>query len=173
MPEGQREAMKRPYFKDRFHYDVATDSYLCPQGHNLIFRGLRRHKGRKDMRVYRATGAICRACPAFGICTKDRRWGRTLWIGPHGTLLRRHRQWMATDEARVLYARRKELNEPAFGIIKEQMGGRRFLLRGLANVRAEFVLLATAFNLRTLWRVWTARQGPLPTPRVALTSVAA
>ena len=37
---------------------------------------------------------------------------------------------MATDEARVLYARRKELNEPTFGIIKEQMGARRFLLRG-------------------------------------------
>jgi len=172
MPEGQREAMKSPYFKDRFEYEVATDSYLCPEGHRLIFRGLRRHKGRKDMRVYRATGAICRACPAFGICTRDRRWGRTLWIGPHDALLRRHRQWMATDEARVLYARRKELNEPTFGIIKEQMGGRRFLLRGLANVRAEFVLLATAFNLRTLWRMWTALQGPGPTHYSTVAAVA-
>ena len=53
----------------------------------------------------------------------------------------------------ALYARRKELNEPTLGILKEQMGARRFLLRGLGNVRAEFVLLATAFNLRTLWRV--------------------
>ncbi len=88
--------------------------------------------------------------------TKDRRWGRTLWIGPHDALLRRHRQWMQTDEARALYARRKELDEPTFGILKEQMGARRFLLRGLANVRAEFVLLATAFNLRTLWRLWRA-----------------
>jgi hypothetical protein len=70
---------------------------------------------------------------------------------------------MVTDEARTLYARRKELNEPVFGIIKEQMGGRRFLLRGLANVRAEFMLLATAFNLRTLWRLWTSRLLPEPT----------
>ena len=162
MPEGQREAMKSPYCKDRFEYELATDSYLCPEGHRLIFRGLRRHKGRKDMRVYRATGAICRECPAFGICTKDQRWGRTLWIGPHDALLRRHRQWMETDEARALYARRKELDEPTFGILKEQMGARRFLLRGLANVRAEFMLLATAFNLRTLWRVWTCRALPGP-----------
>ena len=72
---------------------------------------------------------------------------------------------MATAEAQRWYARRKELDEPTFGIIKEQMGARRFLLRGLANVRAKFVLLAPAFNLRTLWRVWTTRQAPDPTQR--------
>ena len=44
MPEGQREAMKGPYFKDRFEYNSATDSYVCPHGQRLIFRGLRRHK---------------------------------------------------------------------------------------------------------------------------------
>ena len=43
--------------------------------------------------------------------------------------------------------------EPAFGIIQEQQGARRFLLRGLANVAAEWAMLATAFNLRTLYRV--------------------
>ena len=47
--------------------------------------------------------------------------------------------------------------EPVFGIIKEQQAGRRFLLRGLINVAAEWTVLATAFNLRTLWRVWRSR----------------
>ncbi len=64
---------------------------------------------------------------------------------------------MGTDTARRWYSRRKELSEPTFGILKEQLAARRFLLRGLANVRAEFALLATAFNLRTLWRVWKCR----------------
>ena len=67
---------------------------------------------------------------------------------------------MTTEQARGLYARRKELIEPIFGILKEQLGARRFLLRGLTNVRAEFRLLATAFNLRTLWRVWKTRWRP-------------
>jgi hypothetical protein len=35
------------------------------------------------------------------------------------------------------------------------LGARRFLLRGLENVRAEFILMATAFNLRTLAQFWT------------------
>ncbi len=67
---------------------------------------------------------------------------------------------MTTERARRLYARRKELIEPIFGILKEQLSARRFLLRGLANVRAEFALLATAFNVRTLWRVWRTRWKP-------------
>ena len=79
--------------------------------------------------------------------------GRALWIGPSDELLRQHRQWMQTHEAKSLYARQKELSEPTFGILKDQLGARRFLLRGLPNVRAEFTLLATAFNLRTLWRL--------------------
>jgi hypothetical protein len=61
---------------------------------------------------------------------------------------------MKTDKARNLYARRQQLSEPAFGILKEQLGARRFLLRGLKNVRAEFTLMAAAFNIRTLLRVW-------------------
>ncbi len=70
---------------------------------------------------------------------------------------------MSIERARQLYAMRKELIEPIFGILKEQLAFRRFLLRGLANVRAEFVLLATAFNLRTLWRAWKTGKRPLTT----------
>lgn len=78
-------------------------------------------------------------------------------IGPHDTALRRHRAWMSTDLAKQAYQRRQQLVEPVFGIVKEQMGVRRFLLRGLCNVSAEWTTLATAFNLRTLWHVWRLR----------------
>ena len=156
MPERYHPGVQGPYFKDKFDYDAATDSYICPQGQRLPFRGLRRNNGKVPgpFRVYRASRTVCRACPAYGVCTKDAHSGRALWIGPYDALLRKHRQWMTTERARGLYARRKELIEPIFGILKEQLGARRFLLRGLTNVQAEFALLATAFNLRTLWRVW-------------------
>jgi hypothetical protein len=65
-------------------------------------------------------------------------------------------------------ARDNAVAEPTFGILfgilKEQMGAGRLLLRGLANVKAEFVMLATAFNLRTLWRVYASWSGPPSTP---------
>ena len=159
MPERYHPGVQGPYFKDKFVYDPATDSYLCPQGQRLPFRGLRRKNGNiiGPFRVYRAPRRLCWACPAYGVCTKDAHTGRALWIGPSDALLRKHRHWMTTERARRLYARRKELIEPLFGILKEQLASRRFLLRGLVNVLAEFVLLATAFNLRTLWWVWKTR----------------
>jgi transposase len=162
MPERYHPGVQGPYFKDKFVYDPATDTYLCPEGQQLPFRGLRRKNGkvRGPFRVYRASRTVCRACPAYGVCTKDVHSGRALWIGPSDALLRQDRHWMTTKRARGLYARRKGLIEPIFGILKEQLGARRFLLRGLVNVRAEFTLLATAFNLRTLWRVWRTRRTP-------------
>jgi len=61
---------------------------------------------------------------------------------------------MDSEEARAIYRRRNWLVEPVFGIMKDQQGARRFLLRGLANVRGEWLLVAAAFNLRSLWRIW-------------------
>ena len=170
MPERYHPGVQGPYFKDKFVYESATDSYLCPQGQRLPFRGLRRKNGKiaGPFRVYRAPRAVCRTCPAYGICTKDVHAGRALWIGPSDALLRQHRQWMATERARSLYARRKGLIEPIFGILKEQLGARRFLLRGLENVRAEFTLLATAFNLRVLWRIFADKRRPANRPSVRI-----
>jgi transposase len=155
MAERYQDTAKGPYFKDQFRYDAETNSYICPKGQRLHFSGLREHKGNKSSqyRVYYDSRTICHKCPAYGICTKDAHDGRTLWIGSSDLLIRTHRQWMLTGEARQLYARRQQLIEPTFGILKDQMGARRFLLRGLANVRAEFILMATAFNLRVLSRI--------------------
>ncbi len=146
-----------PYHKESFTYDAATDSYQCPEGQLLTLSHRKQQAGRRrhPVRVYRASGAVCRVCPLFGQCTKDRQ-GRSLEVGPYDGQLQQHRAWMAQDTIKEAYRQRKELVEPAFGILKEQQGARRFLLRGLAKVRAEWSLLATAFNLRTLCRVWVA-----------------
>jgi transposase len=51
---------------------------------------------------------------------------------------------------RSRYRLRKQLPEPVFGQIKQARGFRQFLLRGLANVRAEWSMLCTAHNLLKL-----------------------
>lgn len=57
-----------------------------------------------------------------------------------------------TPEGRALYARRKVIVEPVCGQIKEARGFRRFLLRRLANIRAEWSLVCLTHNLLKLWR---------------------
>lgn len=158
MPEAQAKALADPYHKAHFAYDPAADAYTCPEEQPLTYRSTKARTGRPVMRVYRGEAAVCRDCPAFGVCTKDGRQGRAVEIGPHEVALRDHRAWMATEEATAVYRQRKELIEPVFGVLKEELGGRRFLLRGLANVRAEWTLLATAFNLRTCLRLWRAKR---------------
>lgn len=162
MPEPSQRPVGHPYHKDHFTYDQEGDSYRCPHGQSLSFVRTRDYKG-APMRVYRASGSVCRACPAFGECTKDGRLGRSLAIGPYDAVLRDHRAWMETEDAKQVYDLRKHLVEPVFGIMKEEQGARRFLLRGIVNVAAEWTMLATAFNLRTLWRVWRSLVSiPLP-----------
>lgn len=159
MPEGQRRPVAGPYHQQRFVYDAQQDGFTCPAGQTLVSAGAKARSGRPVVRVYRAAGATCRVCPAFGTCTTDARQGRSLEVSPWNADLTRHRVWMETDEASALGRLRKTLPEPVFGILKEQQGLRRFLLRGVANVTAEWGLLATAFNLRMLERYW--RQGLL------------
>jgi transposase len=155
IPESQEHRLNPPHH-NRFSYDVNNDSYVCPLGRALKYIETRRVV-KKVVRVYGGLGAVCRLCSAFGVCTKNRYRGRELLIGPYEAVLQHHREWMATQKAKVAYKRRKELSEPTFGIIKEQMGFRRLLLRGLNNTKAEVVTIAIAFNLRTLYRVWCWR----------------
>ncbi len=57
---------------------------------------------------------------------------------------------MQPDEARRLYRLRKQSVEPVFGIVKQAMGFRRFLLRGLEKVDLEWQLVLCAYNLKRL-----------------------
>lgn len=58
---------------------------------------------------------------------------------------------LKTQAGKAFYAQRKTTSEPVFGIIKEVMGFRRFLLRGLEAVQGEWRLVCLAFNLKRLF----------------------
>ena len=57
---------------------------------------------------------------------------------------------LATADGRAIYARRKSTVEPVVGQIKEGRGLRRFLLRGLAKVAAEWAVWCLTHNLGKL-----------------------
>jgi len=65
----------------------------------------------------------------------------------------RMRRKLRSSVGRAIYQRRKALVEPILGVLKEQRGLRRFRLRGLPKVSAEFALAVTALNLTRLWRL--------------------
>ena len=71
----------------------------------------------------------------------------------------RMRYRLRTKAGRALYALRKQTVEPVFGIIKEVMGFRRFLLRGKIKVSLEWTLVTLAYNFRRLYRLIKGEDG--------------
>lgn len=66
----------------------------------------------------------------------------------------RHR--MQTRDGKALYAKRKSTIEPVFGIIKNVLGFRQFLLRGMNAVTEEWNLVCMAWNLKRMHRLMVA-----------------
>jgi transposase len=72
--------------------------------------------------------------------------------GKPGSLVAAMRDRLKRGGWRSPYRLRKQLVEPVFGQIKQAMGFRQFLLRGLAKVKAEWQIVCTAHNLLKLVR---------------------
>ena len=64
---------------------------------------------------------------------------------------------LKTPDGKKLYALRKQVPEPVFGIIKSVMGFRQFLLRGLDRVRGEWSLVTMAWNMKRLFAICPAQ----------------
>jgi transposase len=60
---------------------------------------------------------------------------------------------LKTKKGAKIYKKRKETVEPVFGIIKNIMGFRQFLLRGLEKVSIEGELVMTAYDFKKLHRM--------------------
>jgi len=58
---------------------------------------------------------------------------------------------MKTKQGKEFYAKRKSTVEPVFGIIKEAIGFRHFMLRGIEAVKGEWTLMCLAYNLKRLY----------------------
>jgi len=63
---------------------------------------------------------------------------------------------LASDAGRARYRRRKAIVEPVLGWIKEVLGFRRFMMRGLAKARGEWNIVCLAVNVKRLHRLGTA-----------------
>jgi transposase len=58
---------------------------------------------------------------------------------------------LQTPGGKTLYALRKQVPEPVFGIIKSVLGFRQFLLRGIDRVRGEWSLVTMAWNMKRMF----------------------
>lgn len=113
--------------------EVSADAGYCDEA-NLA------HLARRGINAYVATG---RAGKAQSSNAEPNRRTKAPRVRAMAVKIRRAR-W------RSRYRIRKQVVEPVFGQIKSARGFRQFLMRGLANVKAEWAMICTAHNLLKL-----------------------
>ena len=83
---------------------------------------------------------------------RDRRGGEQASGRPKTAAMAKMSAKLDSPSGRALYARRKATVEPVIGQIKEPLGFRRTLLRGVEKAKAEWKLVCACSNLRKLFR---------------------
>src|SRR5271166_5735089 len=143
VPRPQRGPSVRAglFRKDEFRYHAGLNAYVCPAG--KLLTPIRRGRMRDLERTDYGNPKACRACPLRARCTND---ARSVFRLENEDVLDRMAERLKARPA--ILDRRREVVEHPFGSIKQWMYQGAFLMRGLANVRAEFSLTALAYNLR-------------------------
>jgi transposase len=144
------------YPKSAFVYDEQTDTLVCPEGSRLTFRYMKTCRSANKARVYRCAN---RDCPHRGECTIDKD-GRSVEMEPGFEASGRHRALHQEEKYLALLNRRKDVAELPFAWIKNHMGFRRWTLRGLERVRAQWFMLCATSNIKILYGFW--KRGQLP-----------
>jgi transposase len=170
-PQTSKNGAAGRFTKAQFTYLPEEDAYRCPAGQVLPFRFEIEEAGGAQRYYY--DYAACGGCPLRARCTgktdpaqgrRIKRWGEEAILEAMAARLAAH------PESQV---QRKSLVEHPFGTMKRGDDASYVLVRGLAKVRAEFSLMALAYNLRravrvvgvprlvaALQAVWRALRGP-------------
>jgi transposase len=138
---GRSHGGKMVYPKERFRYDATADGYHCPAGQMLKRGHESQSKGKLRIDYYNT--AACRGCALKSECTVARY--RKLSRRPDEAVAERQNARAAAHPE--ILKKRKTIVEHVFGTLRNWEHD-KFLLRGLAKVRAELSLSCLAYNLR-------------------------
>ena len=136
-------------------WNEAADEYRCPRGQPLrrewrVYSSPRTHITKADTIIYRSRSTDCAACPLKSRCCPNSQFGK----------IARSLHEQARDIARILSTTsdyqqsrkdRKKV-EMLFAHLKRILRLDRLRLRGPKGARDEFLLAATAQNLRRMAR---------------------
>ncbi|HOX14482.1 MAG TPA: IS1182 family transposase [Spirochaetales bacterium] len=147
--EKERAFAKQAYRKENLPYDAERDRFTCPAGRHLTFRH-EQHKTsengfRSTLRVYE--GHRCGSCEHRRACCAGD-GNRRIQVNRNLDRLRtKARKRLDSPEGLRHRSQRPVDVESVWGQIKQNRGFRRFLLRGLPKVQAEWGLVALAHNM--------------------------
>jgi len=138
------------YYASNFTYDEATGDPICPEGKRLSYVETGEDTTNTGYtitkRFYRCEQGM--TCPVRDLCTKALNGRRSHEYSPRLLAFKRQvSERLTSEEGRNLRSQRLCEPEAVFGLIKQNMKFRRFHLRGLEKVTAEWGLVSIAHNM--------------------------
>ncbi|RZB32930.1 MAG: hypothetical protein AEth_00276 [Candidatus Argoarchaeum ethanivorans] len=148
----KKETKSKRFSKENFEYNTKKDEFTCPNGETVQFsyEYFDKHKG-KQVRVYRGTG--CGQCSDKKLCTKSNHKPKLIKCYGNEANLREMAEKMESAEGQEVYRVRSKTVERVFGHIKQNIGLREFLTRGLEGGRTEFSLACIAHNMKRILKI--------------------
>ena len=156
-----RYAAQRRYWPRRkrfaledFHYEEATDHYLCPQGKRLRRIAKKAYGDGLVRRIYVAEEQDCQRCPLQWRCLTARGGKRRYLRVPIGVELTNFSQRMAgkvdSELGRKIYPQRFAVAEPVFANIRTHKRLDHFTLRGKIKVNIQWLLYCMVHNIEKI-----------------------
>jgi transposase len=144
-----------------FDWDAQNDQYICPEGHALKqfrrnYSDPNRGPTGKGTARYRALKDVCQVCPSKQKCCPNAD-ARKITREEHEDARQVARGLAKTAEYQIAMKLRKKV-EMLFAHLKRILGLGRLRLRGPNGANDEFLLAATAQNLRKLAKIFPAPQ---------------
>jgi len=146
----RKQSSRSKYSASNFTYDESTGDAICPEGKRLRYVETKEVPTKTGFMTtkhfYRCEHGD--TCPVRDLCTKAPDGRRTHEYSPRLVAFKKQvSERLTSDEGRDLRSRRLIEPEAVFGLIKQNMKFRRFNLRGLKKVSAEWGLISIAHNM--------------------------
>lgn len=150
--QQQKNKPPDPFHPENMYYNQETDTYYCPMGQAMKNIGQRRRKTASGYLQYNTLyqAQNCQGCSLRSLCHKAK--GSRIIERNHKLIrLKAKAKEKLLSEQGIAHRKRRCWDvEAVFGNIKQNMGFKRFMLRGMEKVEAEIGLIAMAHNLKKL-----------------------
>jgi hypothetical protein len=145
-----KHSRESKFHKSNFIYDEQDDCYYCFNKGKLTYAGIKNERGHCS-KTYQ--------CKDFKNCSYRKecsscKTGRVITISPYLEDIENQLEKQKLSINNDLLKKRMVIVEPVFGIVKHVMGFRRWTLRGLENVKAQWSMICSAYNLKKLYKNW-------------------
>ena len=140
--------------KENMTYLKDEDCYICANSQRLTVKSVTTKKSKSgyksEITIYESES--CEGCKYKSSCTKAKGNKKITTSKKFAHLREKSLENIKTDKGILLRKNRSIQVEGAFGVIKQDYGFRRFLMRGTKNVITKFLLIAFGYNINKLHR---------------------